>query len=78
MAIAKLKSNQINPLTDFKDKINEIIDVINALDPSGTLASDVSSLLQWKATGVASDSFVGGTETATITDGLITAVAPTE
>lgn len=77
MAITKLKSSQINPLTDFKDKINEIIDVVNALDPSGTLASDVATLLNWKGTGVATDSFVGATETATITEGLVTLVEPT-
>lgn len=76
MAIEKLKSAQISA-RDIKEKLNELIDAFNTLDPTGALAGTVSDLVDWKDSGVASDSFVGTTETATITDGLITNVSPT-
>lgn len=75
MPIAPLKSNQINPNTDMKDKINEIIEVLNTLDPTATAAA-ITALEDWRATGVATDSFdAAGSEVATITDGLVTAIA---
>jgi len=41
MAISKLKSNEINPTTDLKDKINEIIDALNGADT--TVSRDLAS-----------------------------------
>lgn len=45
MAITKLKSNEINPNTDMKNKINEIIDILNGDGTASVNAAAVSAML---------------------------------
>lgn len=52
MPIAPLKSNQINPNTDMKDKINEIIAFVNTLESAG---ADITALQEIVGDGVGLD-----------------------
>lgn len=65
MPIAKLKSNEINPNTAMKDKINEIIDALNGTNT--TVSRDVinSLLIDLPTANVASPGFYLNTNVVT-------------
>lgn len=57
MAIVPLKSSQINPNTDMKDKINEIIAVLNGDDTTASRAALNALLIDLPVANVASPGF---------------------